>query len=81
LTGPYLDYATTEKELLVTVFAIEKFRSYLVGEKIILYIYIYHATLKYLFTKKGVDTPTLGYSYSRNLIPKSEIRKEWRILW
>jgi hypothetical protein len=31
LTGPQLNYATTKKELLVIVFAIDKFRSYLVG--------------------------------------------------
>jgi hypothetical protein len=35
LTGPQLNYATTEKELLVAVFAIKKFRLYLVGEKVI----------------------------------------------
>jgi hypothetical protein len=31
LTGPQLNYATTKKELLIVVFAINKFRSYLVG--------------------------------------------------
>jgi hypothetical protein len=30
LTGTQLNYATTEKELLAVVFAIKKFRSYLV---------------------------------------------------
>jgi hypothetical protein len=50
LIEPQLNYATTEKELLAVVFAIEKFRSYLVGAKVI--IYIDHATLKYLLTKK-----------------------------
>jgi hypothetical protein len=50
LTGPQLNYATTEKELLVMVIAIDKFRSYLVGAKII--VYTDHATLKYLLTKK-----------------------------
>ena len=39
-----------KKELLALVFAIDKFRSYLVGAKVI--VYIDHATLKYLLTKK-----------------------------
>jgi hypothetical protein len=50
LTGSHLNYTITEKELLAMVFAIEKFRSYLVGAKII--VYIDHASLKYLLTKK-----------------------------
>jgi hypothetical protein len=50
LTGPQLNYATTEKKLLAVVFAIKKFRSYLVDGKVI--VYTYHATLKYLLTKK-----------------------------
>jgi hypothetical protein len=50
LTGPQLNYATTEKELLVVVFAIEKFRSYLVDAKVV--VYTDHAALKYLLTKK-----------------------------
>jgi hypothetical protein len=50
LTGPQLNYATTEKELLAVVFAIDKFISYLVGAKVI--VYTDHAALKYLLTKK-----------------------------
>jgi hypothetical protein len=50
LTGPQLNYVTTEKELLAVVFAIKKFRSYLVGAKVI--VYTDHAALKYLLTKK-----------------------------
>jgi hypothetical protein len=50
LTGPQLNYSTMEKELLAVVFAIEKFRSYLVGTKLV--VYTDHATLKYLLTKK-----------------------------
>jgi hypothetical protein len=47
---PQVNYARMEKELLAVVFAIKKFRSYLVGAKVI--AYIDHATLKYLLTKK-----------------------------
>jgi hypothetical protein len=50
LVGPQLNYATTKKELLAIVIAIDKFRSYLVGAKVI--IYTDHAALKYLLTKK-----------------------------
>jgi hypothetical protein len=39
-----------EKELLAMVFAIKKFRTYLVGAKVI--VYTDHAALKYLLTKK-----------------------------
>ena len=53
LTGAQLNYATTEKELLAIVFAIDKFRSYLVGAKII--VYTDHAALKYLLTKKMLN--------------------------
>ncbi|XP_039685657.1 uncharacterized protein [Medicago truncatula] len=45
-----INYATTEKELLAIVFAIDKFRSYLVGSKII--IYTDHAAIRYLLSKK-----------------------------
>jgi hypothetical protein len=45
LSGPQLNYVTTEKEILVVVFAIDKFRSYLVGAKVI--VHTDHATLKY----------------------------------
>jgi hypothetical protein len=39
-----------ENELLTVLFAIKKFRSYLVGTKVI--VYTDHAALKYLLTKK-----------------------------
>ncbi|XP_071917169.1 uncharacterized protein [Coffea arabica] len=45
-----VNYATTEKELLAMIFALDKFRSYLVGFKVI--IYTDHAALKYLLNKK-----------------------------
>ena len=45
-----LNYTTTKNELLVVVYALEKFRSYILGSKIV--IYTDHATLKYLLSKK-----------------------------
>ena len=44
------NYSTTEKEMLVMVFACEKFRSYILGSHVI--IHIDHATIKYLMEKK-----------------------------
>ncbi|XP_057548205.1 uncharacterized protein LOC130826652 [Amaranthus tricolor] len=45
-----VNYATTEKELLAVIYALEKFRSYLLGSKVI--VYTDHAALKYLLAKK-----------------------------
>ena len=44
------NYTTTEKELLAVVFAFEKFRSYLVLSKTI--VYTDHAAIRYLFNKQ-----------------------------
>jgi hypothetical protein len=50
LNEAQLNYATMEKELLVVVFTFEKFRSYIVNSKVI--VYTDHATIKYLLAKK-----------------------------
>ena len=44
------NYTTTEKELLVVVFALDKFRAYLVGSFIV--VFTDHSTLKYPLTKQ-----------------------------
>ena len=45
-----INYTTTEKELLAVVYALKKFRPYILGSIII--IYTNHAALKYLLSKK-----------------------------
>jgi len=56
LNQKQVNYSTTEKELLAVIFALEKFRFYLIGSKVI--VFIDHATLKYLLTK-GDSKPRL----------------------
>ncbi|XP_043807314.1 uncharacterized protein LOC122721960 [Manihot esculenta] len=50
LDAAQCNYSTTEKELLAVVFALEKFRPYLLGTKVI--IYSDHTALRYLIKKK-----------------------------
>ena len=50
LTYAQTNYTTIEKELLAVVFAFEKFISYLVGTKVI--VFTDHSAIKYLITKK-----------------------------
>ncbi|KAL5560290.1 hypothetical protein UlMin_036501 [Ulmus minor] len=50
LQGAQLNYTVTEKELLAVVFAFDKFRSYLVGTKVI--VYTDHSAINYLVEKK-----------------------------
>ena len=47
-----LNYANTEKELLAIVFAFDKFRPYLIGNKVV--VHTGHSAIKYLMTKKDV---------------------------
>ena len=49
LNDAQLNYITIEKELLAIVFALDKFRLYLVGSLVI--IYTDHSAIKYLLTK------------------------------
>ncbi|XP_075077274.1 uncharacterized protein LOC142164010 [Nicotiana tabacum] len=50
LNDAQVNYATTEKEFFVVVFDFDKFRSYLVGSKVI--VHTDHSALKYLLSKK-----------------------------
>nr|GEU30483.1 reverse transcriptase domain-containing protein [Tanacetum cinerariifolium] len=53
------NYTTTKKEMLAVVFAFEKFRSYLIMNKSI--VYTDHSALKYLFTKKDFKARLLRW--------------------
>ena len=44
------NYTTTEKEFLAIIFALDKFRAYLLGHKVI--VFTDHAALRYLMAKK-----------------------------
>nr|GEU54599.1 retroelement Pol polyprotein-like [Tanacetum cinerariifolium] len=53
------NYTTTKKEMLAEVYAFEKFRSYLIMNKSI--VYTDHSALKYLFAKKDVKAILLRW--------------------
>nr|GEY17894.1 hypothetical protein [Tanacetum cinerariifolium] len=63
------NYTTTEKEMLAVVYAFEKFRSYLIMNKSIVYtdhsalniVYTDHSALKYLFAKKDAKARLLRW--------------------
>nr|GEZ84810.1 reverse transcriptase domain-containing protein [Tanacetum cinerariifolium] len=57
MTQADTNYTTTEKEMLAVVYAFEKFRSYLIMNKSI--VYIGHSALKYLFSKKDAKARLL----------------------
>ncbi|GJW88925.1 reverse transcriptase domain-containing protein [Tanacetum coccineum] len=57
MTDAQAHYTTTEKELLAVVYAFEKFRSYLVLSKTI--VYTDHSALKYLLAKQDAKSRLL----------------------
>ena len=52
LNNAQKNYTTTEKDLVAVVFTLDKFRNYLLGTSIV--IFIDHSALKYLLNKKNV---------------------------
>ncbi|GJW80399.1 reverse transcriptase domain-containing protein [Tanacetum coccineum] len=63
-------YTTTEKEMLAVVYAFEKFRSYLILNKCI--VYTDHSALKYLFAKKDSKARLLRYQVIRRCVAGQE---------
>ncbi|GJR54049.1 reverse transcriptase domain-containing protein [Tanacetum coccineum] len=59
MTEAESNYTTTEKEMLAVVYAFEKFRSYLIMNKSI--VYTDHSALKYLFAKKDAKARLLRW--------------------
>ncbi|GJT46031.1 reverse transcriptase domain-containing protein [Tanacetum coccineum] len=57
MTGAQLHYTTTEKEMLAVVYALEKFRPYLVLSKTI--VYTDHSAIKYLMAKQDAKSRLL----------------------
>ncbi|XP_074315098.1 uncharacterized protein LOC141651278 [Silene latifolia] len=54
-----VNYAATEKEMLVVVYALEKFRSYLLGSKVI--VFTDHTALRQLLVKKDAKPRLLRW--------------------
>ena len=54
LNDAQLNYAKMEKELLAIVFAFDKFRPYLIGNKVI--VHTGHSTIKNLMAKNDAKT-------------------------
>jgi hypothetical protein len=50
LNNAQINYTTTEKELLAIIFALDKFRSYLIGSHTV--VYSDHAAVRYLMSKQ-----------------------------
>nr|GEW15394.1 reverse transcriptase domain-containing protein [Tanacetum cinerariifolium] len=59
MTEAESNYTTTEKEMLAVVYAFEKFHSYLIMNKSI--VYTDHSALKYLFAKKDAKARLLRW--------------------
>ncbi|GKB73870.1 reverse transcriptase domain-containing protein, partial [Tanacetum coccineum] len=59
VTEAKTNYTTTEKEMLAVVYAFEKFRSYLIMNKSV--VYTDHSALKYLFNKKDAKARLLRW--------------------
>ena len=72
------NYSTTEKELLVVVFALDKFRSHLLCSKVI--VFANHAALRYLLANNDTKPKLIsGFCCYKNLTLriKTRVLKIW----
>nr|GEU84732.1 hypothetical protein [Tanacetum cinerariifolium] len=74
MTEAESNYTTTEKEMLAVVYAFEKFRSYLILNKSI--VYTDHSALKYLFAKKDSKAILLQNPH-QNVLDLKEINESF----
>ena len=78
LDDAHINYATIEKELLAVAFAMDKFRPYLVGSRVI--VYMDHTTLKYMLNKKDAKLRLILWNcFSKNLVLRLKTRKVLKI--
>ena len=69
-----MNYTIIEKEFLAVVFALKKFRPYLLGSKTI--IFTDRSALRYLMMKNDAKAHSfIGSSFFKNLISRFEIKK------
>jgi len=59
LGGATLNYTTTEKEFLAVVYALDKFKPYLLGSEVI--VFTDHAAIRYLIEKKDSKSRLLRW--------------------
>ena len=84
LNEAQLNYATTEKELLDIVFAFDKFRPYLIGNKVI--VFIDHSITKYLMTKKNAKPRLIRWvlllqKFDVEIQDKKALKTWWMIIY
>ena len=72
LNDSQMNYTTTEKEFLAVVFALEKFRPYILRSKTI--IFTDYSALRYLMMKDASPELFIGSSFFKNLFSRFEIK-------
>ncbi|GJZ30002.1 reverse transcriptase domain-containing protein [Tanacetum coccineum] len=79
LNNAQLNYMVTEKELLAVVFVFDKFRSYLVLSKTI--VFTDHSALKYLFAKQDAKSQDIDDNFPDETLMNISTSDEEEIPW